>query len=138
MKRWRGLDVVMVPLRDCKPPHGVHHEYRRIRIANSLHGEGWKGRPLLGQRYNGRIQLWTGSHRYAAAHSLNLAIVPVVLIPNCRIDFEDRLARGVYEQFYVYLKQRELSTHAALFWHDMDRECRSGAKQIMRELSISG
>jgi hypothetical protein len=42
---------------------------------------GWIGRPLLGHEIDeGVVQLWTGSHRWAAAEQIGLAI-PVVIVP---------------------------------------------------------
>lgn len=63
---------------DCDPPHGVTHQEHASKLIASIINFGWNDRPLQGYKLHDRIQLLSGSHRYAAAKWLDIYI-PVVL-----------------------------------------------------------
>lgn len=66
----------------CMPPHKVSYPEKVTKLLESFTREGWaKDEPaLVGYRWeNGKVQLITGSHRWAAAAEINLAI-PVELV----------------------------------------------------------
>lgn len=50
----------------CDPPHAVTHEDKLELLIDSLRN-GWNGPALLGYRLRRRIQLISGSHRWAAS-----------------------------------------------------------------------
>lgn len=66
----------------CHPPHKVTHPEHVEELKASLEAEGWRETPrLVGYRWeDGKIQLLNGSHRWAAASELKLAM-PVRIVP---------------------------------------------------------
>lgn len=67
--------------RKMRPPHQVTDAERALALRDGLKKFGWKkGSPaLLGYWDHGRIQLISGSHRWAACMSLNIRI-PVYVV----------------------------------------------------------
>lgn len=72
----------LIDHRLCDPPHRVTHEDKLIELANEFAVNGWsRDHPVLvGYVLEGRIQLLSGSHRFAAARMNNLP-VPVLVWP---------------------------------------------------------
>ena len=71
-----------VPIAQCDPPHRVTHDEKQQALAASLCKRGWHGPPLIGYRTDdGRIQLLSGSHRYAAAAQVQQMTLPVRVYP---------------------------------------------------------
>lgn len=63
-----------------RPPHKVRDRALLASLIESMRANGWQGRPLLGIKVSdGEAQLFTGSHRYAAAREAGIE-VPVHLI----------------------------------------------------------
>lgn len=64
----------------CQPPHTVGRPEQVDSLMTMFVESGWDHtKPaLVGYRFNGTIQLLSGSHRWAAAHRVKLAI-PVVV-----------------------------------------------------------
>lgn len=69
-----------LPLTLCDPPHSVSRPNQVIDLANDFQETGWYGPALVGYPIEGRIQLLTGSHRYAAASLCKKQTVPVYLV----------------------------------------------------------
>jgi len=66
---------------DCDPPHKVARPEQVIDLANSFVENGWdttKPR-LVAYPLNGRIQLLSGSHRWAAAQLADIEI-PLAIV----------------------------------------------------------
>ena len=74
--------VTDVPLAACDPPHRVTHDEKAHKLSVSMARYGGNGPCLVGYRTaEDRVQLLSGSHRYAAATSLRRATVPVQVYP---------------------------------------------------------
>lgn len=71
-----------MPPIQCLPPHGVTDPEKMYALANSFATRGWEGEPLIGYRIeDGRIQLLSGSHRWAAARLMRKRVIPVRVYP---------------------------------------------------------
>ena len=82
-RRVAGLRVQHVPPDpDRVWPWNEAFDVARVdRIADSMRGDGWVGRPLvLVSSGDGRYRALTGSHRLAAALDAGLPTVPVVVV----------------------------------------------------------
>lgn len=76
--------IVELETRRIAPPHEVRDADKLAAIVESMRDDGWKGRPLLAVDYgDGDAVALTASHRWAAAREVELAEVPVVLVPQC-------------------------------------------------------
>ena len=64
----------------CDPPHRVTHPDHVEWLIDALRRDGWDGPALLGYWLDGRIQLLSGSHRWAACQ-FDGRRMPVVLRP---------------------------------------------------------
>lgn len=64
----------------CDPPHKVTHPEKFIDLCGAFCGEGWdiNEPPLLGYPIDNKIQLISGSHRWAAALEANIKI-PIIV-----------------------------------------------------------
>ena len=64
----------------CDPPHKITHPEKFEYLVEKFTNEGWDyNHPyLIGYNYLGKIQLLTGSHRWAAAMEAEIEI-PVVI-----------------------------------------------------------
>jgi hypothetical protein len=73
--------ITWLPVEACDPPHGVARPDQVVDLANAFVRGGWgRGQPaLVGYRYEGRVQLLSGSHRWAAALLAGLERIPVIL-----------------------------------------------------------
>ena len=73
---------------ECMPPHSAKREEVVVSLANYFYNKGWgRGFPaLLGYPWEGKIQLLSGSHRWAAAKMAGLEKVPVLVYPYETID----------------------------------------------------
>jgi hypothetical protein len=71
--------LVRVPVALCDPPHRVARPEQVVELANAFARAGWgRGEPaLVGYPLEGRVQLLSGSHRYAAAKMAHLDFLPV-------------------------------------------------------------
>ena len=66
----------------CIPPHSVSDKGRIGRLCLSFSRYGWGEYPaLVGYVWQGRVQLLSGSHRWAAAQQVGLSRIPVVVVP---------------------------------------------------------
>lgn len=65
----------------CIPPHKVTHPYKFAELCDQFLLNGWdtKKPPLIGYQRK-KIQLISGSHRWAAAHFSKIKI-PVIVYP---------------------------------------------------------
>lgn len=70
----------------CDPPHGVTHPDKEVDLAREFHVRGWHpDHPaLVGYELGRRVQLLSGSHRWAAAKMAGIKI-PVVVHPEATI-----------------------------------------------------
>jgi len=76
------MKIVYMAVDRLLPLHEVRTLAKVARLARSMRAEGWIDRPLLGHRRDdGMVQLWTGSHRVAAASLVGIDI-PVAVIPS--------------------------------------------------------
>lgn len=66
----------------CDPPHGVSHPEKVQALADAFDRTGWgvSCPVLVGYPLDGRVQLLSGSHRWAAATHARIQI-PVVIVP---------------------------------------------------------
>lgn len=66
----------------CEPPHGVTHPEKHYELVREFRQRGWsRAHPVLvGYEIDNRVQLLSGSHRWAAAHDACIKI-PVVIKP---------------------------------------------------------
>lgn len=79
----------MPPVR-CMPPHSVSRPDDVIVFANAFDQVGWDydhpalvGYPWREKR---KIQLLSGSHRWAGATMAELALIPVIVVPFAWVD----------------------------------------------------
>jgi hypothetical protein len=65
---------------DCDPPHDVTHPEHASKLFRDFEKNGWApDKPaLIGYPWEGKIQLVSGSHRWAAANA-NKMKIPVVI-----------------------------------------------------------
>ena len=75
-----------LPVTLCDPPHSVSRPNQVVDLANDFHETGWYGPALVGYPLNGRIQLLTGSHRYAAARLSEKDQLPVYLVSLAEVE----------------------------------------------------
>ena len=85
MTRW-ALDLQVAP-EDCDPPHRVGRPEQVIELQTEFATNGWSpSEPaLVGYAINGRIQLLSGSHRWAASCGI-LDRIPVTLVASRLVD----------------------------------------------------
>jgi ParB-like chromosome segregation protein Spo0J len=71
-----------LPTCACDPPHGISHPLKLAELEDHFLEHGWdlQAPALVGYIFNGRVQLLSGSHRWAAAVRADLRI-PVVIRP---------------------------------------------------------
>lgn len=81
-------EIVWMPAEMCAPPHRVTHPDRLADLITAIERDGWNGPMLLGYWLDGKVQLISGSHRWAAATALHRQL-PVWLH-----DYE--YIRGIY------------------------------------------
>lgn len=76
--------TILVSPDECDPPHKISHEDKYIELANEFVENGWGSSypPLVGYEFCGRIQLLTGSHRWAAAKLAGIQIPIKILSYN--------------------------------------------------------
>lgn len=74
--------VKWIKTKSCTPPHRVTHPEKFIELFRQFSSSGWNNEhpPLLGYQMGPKIQLISGSHRWAAAHRADIKI-PVVVYP---------------------------------------------------------
>ena len=63
----------------CSPPHRVTHPEHADALAIAIHENGWQGPALLGYIWRAKIQLISGSHRWAACTRLGHQL-PILLL----------------------------------------------------------
>ena len=75
------MRVCQLQPNQCDPPHGVSHHDFVIDLANEFVRNGWgRYKPMLvGYPWKGKIQLLSGSHRWAAATLAELSSIPVIV-----------------------------------------------------------
>ena len=76
-----ALDLMLAP-GDCDPPHRVGRPEQVMELQAAFARDGWspKHPSLVGYPLNGRIQLLSGSHRWAASVGV-LDRIPVAVVP---------------------------------------------------------
>lgn len=74
--------VVWIETWRCDPPHRITHPEKYDELRSEFIARGWgDGCPaLLGYSLDGRVQLVSGSQRWAAAHDAGLKQIPVVVV----------------------------------------------------------
>jgi hypothetical protein len=70
--------LIYVHPNQCIPPHKVTHEEKLEKLIHSIQNNGWDGPSLLGYVLDDKIQLISGSHRWAAMDFLDF-LIPVDL-----------------------------------------------------------
>jgi ParB-like nuclease domain len=84
----KGILLAWMSPEDCDPPHAVKHEDKFEELVEQfLRREDWdlNRDALIGYPLNGRIQLLSGSHRWAAAKLAGIKI-PVLVRQRSRIE----------------------------------------------------
>ena len=105
------MTVQLLPINHCMPPHSVSRHNDVIDFANEFATNGWgPGYPnLLGYPWEGKIQLLSGSHRWAAAKMAGLESIPVLVYPYKDIEY----AWGNSEHWRLLMRSGEI--------HEMDK-----------------
>lgn len=78
-------DVRCLDPKLIKPIHGIQDSRKYRDLVISMDQEGWRGRPILVVDVSKRkptFQALTGSHRLAAALSVGLETIPVLVVPS--------------------------------------------------------
>lgn len=99
--------IRLIPTRLCRPPHDPIDLELVDRISWSLILNGWVGRPLVGYGTR-RIQLITGSHRYAAAVDAEVTAIPVVVLPRWAWGEIQRRKRWFGKYLLAFARQAQL------------------------------
>ena len=71
-KEWNWIDYDDTPAASIEPLHGVRDKTKLNNIIESMKKDGWIGRPILIAMGCNGLQALTGSHRLAAAKSLDM------------------------------------------------------------------
>lgn len=74
------MKIRWLPITAIDPPHPVAREEQVWDLAQAFLDEGWNGPALLGYIFKGRVQLLSGSHRFAAAVLARYQTLPVTLL----------------------------------------------------------
>jgi hypothetical protein len=119
-------------VRDIYPVHEVRDEAKYEAIKASMQAHGWQGRPILVVDCGEYYQALTGSHRLAAAASLDEEADEAFEIPIAIADIDKMPADSYYWNMEYTLRQletfadvlREYDRDAAdLLDQDIDNDC---------------
>ena len=78
MNEWTAIALL-------DPPHKVTYPEYVEALCDALLTVGWDGPDLVGYPLGDRIQLLSGSHRYAAAILAGMMSVPVRIVPYAKV-----------------------------------------------------